>query len=615
MLITFGPTAKPWPSAPSVPLKALAVAALLLLLRAAALGAQRTVLPGLGWALFKEEELAHHDPAWAWGAWLNPLIASMVAGFIVVNFTQAGHAFHETTDAVSGPIFLYFFCYTGVSMNVGVLLRNVPVCIFIFSLRTLLVWVATRLGGSLAGSPPDHTAHYWMTFLTQAGVTLGLANSAAAHFDWGEDFAASIVAVSVLNQVVGPVLMKRALRGVGEDHHNYVPIDAANVDEHVGQTNVPLTSKPQPRGAIVIAQPGDRTARVVMKRLRQRGWEVIEADAELRTLAVTNDDQARLERNANHRLEMLPRDVRDKVTATAANGFSPKPWSKLRSAVKTANAFGGGIAAAARTKRGASRRSLALKTMQRRSSSTDGSSRNLRGYQRRATLTPSLPAITELLKSPEVPTLPESEESDPERHMMCLRLLWLWASMKSLDVVICLLPTDDANLELCELIGDMGPALKSSASAKNVLPPQVVVTLDDADDADRLFGTLEPPPLVIPSEGALSSLICEVLHPTAHWSGSLEGAHDAQGANGAADTDAGTPREDMLREEPTPVPPSASFKKAPPDEEAPAHVSPPAPAPRLSSRQQQQGATRSADGMVYIAAPRQPPAASDKDLW
>ena len=41
-----------------------------------------------------------------------------------------------------------------------------------------------------------------MAFLTQAGVTLGLAQQAGAKFAWGPDFNATIVAVSVINQVV-----------------------------------------------------------------------------------------------------------------------------------------------------------------------------------------------------------------------------------------------------------------------------------------------------------------------------------------------------------------------------------------------------------------------------
>ena len=45
--------------------------------------------------------------------WLNPLICTMVAGFTIVNYTQAGKQFHEACDSLSGPIYLLFFLYTG----------------------------------------------------------------------------------------------------------------------------------------------------------------------------------------------------------------------------------------------------------------------------------------------------------------------------------------------------------------------------------------------------------------------------------------------------------------------------------------------------------------------
>ena len=95
--------------------------------------------------------------------------------------------------------------------------------------------------------------------------------------------------------------------------------------------------------------------------------------------------------------------------------------------------------------------------------------------------------------------------------------------MKSLNVVVCLLPTDDENLELCELVGDLAPMLHE-AQMSTLPPPQVVLSLASADDADGLLHHLEPPPLVIPRDVTLASLLCEVLHPEAHWTGSLDEA-------------------------------------------------------------------------------------------
>ena len=98
------------------------------------------------------------------------------------------------------------------------------------------------------------------TLPVQAGVTLGLAQSVSAHFDWGPDFAASIVAVVVCNQVVGPPLFKHVIRLVGEQHHNYDPLhSASNAGSNplgLGHTCVEVTGRPQARGALVIAPDG-----------------------------------------------------------------------------------------------------------------------------------------------------------------------------------------------------------------------------------------------------------------------------------------------------------------------------------------------------------------------
>ena len=65
----------------------------------------------------------------------------MVAGFVIVNFTRAGEGFHDSVHDLSGPIYLFFFTYTGVCMDLGVLTRNVPACILMFSTRTLCIFV------------------------------------------------------------------------------------------------------------------------------------------------------------------------------------------------------------------------------------------------------------------------------------------------------------------------------------------------------------------------------------------------------------------------------------------------------------------------------------------
>ena len=65
---------------------------------------------------------------------------------------------------------------------------------------------------------------------------------------------------------------------------------------------------------------------------------------------------------------------------------------------------------------------------------------------------------------------------------------------------------------------DMLPLLQSVHKHQRA-PPQVLVTLGDESALESL--DLQPQPFVVPMHSALPSLVCEVLHPMAHWSGSL----------------------------------------------------------------------------------------------
>ena len=88
--------------------------------------------------------------------------------------------------APPGPIYLFFFTYTGVCMDLGVLARNVPACALLFTTRTVCIFIGSWLGASLAQQPPEHRNLYWMAFLTQAsarsaGVVSGSQQQVAGY--------------------------------------------------------------------------------------------------------------------------------------------------------------------------------------------------------------------------------------------------------------------------------------------------------------------------------------------------------------------------------------------------------------------------------------------------
>jgi len=94
-----------------------------------------------------------------------------------------------------------------------------------------------------------------------------------------------------------------------------------------------------------------------------------------------------------------------------------------------------------------------------------------------------------------------------------MRLLWLAASMKNLDVILVLLPTDSECLEVCHLISEAMPLVEQARRQRWSKPPQVIVSLRDDAAAAKLTASLTPPPLVVGPTLALPRLICEVLPP------------------------------------------------------------------------------------------------------
>lgn len=137
---------------------------------------QTTVVVLTGWVAFLEEQFGEAYHIWEFQ---NPLITLMIAGFTLVNFTQAGHVFHNHTHFLSGPVFLLFFVLTGASMDLATLWRNAGAAFFLFTIRSTGIVSGTLLGGVLANQHKVYTTKYWMAFLTQAGVALGLAGQAS----------------------------------------------------------------------------------------------------------------------------------------------------------------------------------------------------------------------------------------------------------------------------------------------------------------------------------------------------------------------------------------------------------------------------------------------------
>lgn len=187
---------------------------------------------------------------------LEPLLICMIAGLVVTNATPHRAGFLSLIQHAAPAVFVAFFTLTGASLELDVLAVTWKAALVLFGVRMAGIFLGSLVGGTLAGDPPLHNRVGWMTYLTQAGVGLGLAKEIAVEFPtWGPGFATLIIAVIVVDQLVGPPFFKYAIRRVGEAH------DRAETPEFDGV-----------RDAILFGNEGQALA--LARQLAGHGWNV-----------------------------------------------------------------------------------------------------------------------------------------------------------------------------------------------------------------------------------------------------------------------------------------------------------------------------------------------------
>ncbi len=148
---------------------------------------------------------------------LEPLFVCMVAGFYITNRSRHRDEFKQFVERAGPPIYVIFFSLAGASLGLDQLVRIWPIALALVGVRIVGIVIGSGAGGLLAGAPARHIRVSWMAYLTQAGVGLGLAKEVTREFpEWGGAFATLMIATIVVNQVLGPPLLKWVLHHVGE---------------------------------------------------------------------------------------------------------------------------------------------------------------------------------------------------------------------------------------------------------------------------------------------------------------------------------------------------------------------------------------------------------------
>lgn len=152
---------------------------------------------------------------------LDALLVAVTTGFMISNFSSHGAEFLEAVEKASLPIYLVFFALAGAGLDLSVLTHLLPLALLLVSARMLgkgvTIWSASRW----SKLEPEVQKYGWMGFLGQAGVSLGFITIVEQTLPVvGGWLKQVVVAGIIINQIIGPVLLKWAFDRTGESQNS-----------------------------------------------------------------------------------------------------------------------------------------------------------------------------------------------------------------------------------------------------------------------------------------------------------------------------------------------------------------------------------------------------------
>jgi len=153
------------------------------------------------------------------GLFSEPLLICLIAGFYVTNYSRMASDFRHILEEMSPGIFLLFFTLVGIELQIDTLGQVWQIVLLLFVVRLVAIFVGCFVGTTIARERSPGNSLLGFGFITQAGVSVGLAKEVAVEFSvWGTELATLSIGVIVLNQIVGPPILKWVINRVGESH-------------------------------------------------------------------------------------------------------------------------------------------------------------------------------------------------------------------------------------------------------------------------------------------------------------------------------------------------------------------------------------------------------------
>ncbi len=149
----------------------------------------------------------------------EPLLVCLIASFYVTNYSKFRAEFLRILEKSAKYIYIPFFLLAGASLKLDLFIQVAGIAFIMFLVRLLGLMVGGYAGATITKDSSLFKRLAWMPYVTQAGVGLGLTTIVANTFpEFGVEFSTIVIAVIIVNQLVGPALFKWAINKVKEGH-------------------------------------------------------------------------------------------------------------------------------------------------------------------------------------------------------------------------------------------------------------------------------------------------------------------------------------------------------------------------------------------------------------
>jgi Kef-type K+ transport system membrane component KefB len=147
------------------------------------------------------------------------LLTMLMAGFVMENRSRQGEGTEllHAMERSAAPVFVVFFALSGAKIELSAVSALLFMVVPIALVRAGSIWLGVRVGGLWGRAGDSELRLTWMGLISQAGVAIGLAAIVAeAYPERGAQLSALLLSLIAVNQIIGPVLFRRALGRAGE---------------------------------------------------------------------------------------------------------------------------------------------------------------------------------------------------------------------------------------------------------------------------------------------------------------------------------------------------------------------------------------------------------------